>query len=433
MRGSRGIPFLAIMLFSIAALGLFGYSRVRGEIEDPAHVGLKTEALSLVCAALTADHEAAYQALDMGDVWRGATTLVHSLRKIPGDDPQFINDELVDAGVGATRFAVYIMSELMDEEMRQQFVETALDPVYPTDELVQLQYEVTHAPTSERAVEIVKRLLALTEGTNPSARVASLAILAAPYSFELWPHRPRARHALVENYTGLAITRTVLQWSLDACRAKGDGIAEAMAKVVNEELTSRREQQILLADPASSRTIVALPSLLKVQSRRDGVASICGGIINGTDWKTRFACINQAVGFGDIGHRDQIENALETLVASGLDTPDTVRAKCLLLGYARDNGDIERVRYWGDQLLGTRRITDTIDRTLHEEVGNAIQFYAEFLEKNGMEAQAAAVYARLGGKFPNSVLAEKCQHASKVAMQNQVGTRESESDSGEKQ
>lgn len=104
------------------------------------------------------------------------------------------------------------------------------------------------------------------------------------------------------------------------------------------------------------------------------------------------------------------------MAKSDLYSPDTIRAKCLLLGYARDDGDIEKARKWAEDLLSTRRITDTVGRTLHEEVGNAIQFYAEFLNKNGLKLEAAAVYDSLGSRFPNSSLAEKCRLAAREAM-----------------
>jgi hypothetical protein len=407
MRHLRIASLAGLVFLSLALAIVFDYSRVRGAVQDP----------SAVCVALAADHEAAYKALDAGDPWKAAAVLVNSLRKIPGDDPQFVNDALIDEGVAASRFAVYIMAELMDDATREQFMQTVLLPdKYPTDYLVQLQYEVTHAPTLERTYEIIEAFSQLANGDNPCVRVASLAILAAPYCFELWPHRAETRQLLVQQYPQLDATKTVLQWSLDACREKGEQMPEAMARVLNEELTTPAEQEILHSSNAASLAEAAIPALLDSSSRQQGVNYLCSGITDGPDWKSRFECINQAVGFADIGYRMEVEAALEALATSGLDTPDTVRAKCLLLGYAREAGDSERVRHFGEELLNITRIKDTFDRTLHEEVGNAIQFYADYLCKNGFKSEAAAVYESFADKFPNSAMAVKCQERAIAVM-----------------
>ena len=399
MRYLRIASLAGLVFLSLAFAIVFHYSRARGEVQDP----------SAVCVVLAADHETAYEELDAGDPWRAAAVLVNSLRKIPDDDPQFINDALIDEAVAVSRFAVYIMAELMDDATREQFMRMVLLPgMYPTDHLVQLQYEVTHAPDLERTYEIIEEFFQLANGDNPCVRVVSLAILAAPYSFELWPHRAETRQFLAQEYPHLDATRTVLQWSLDACRGKREKMPEAMAAVVNEELTTPAEQAILHFSYAGSLAKDAIPALLHSNSRQQGVNFLCAGIIEGPDWKSRFECINQAIGFADIGYRAEIEAALETLATSGLDTPDTVRAKCLLLGFAREAGDSQRARFFGEELLNMKRIKDTFDRTLHEEVGNAIQFYAEYLAQNGFNSQAAAVYLSFADKFPNSALAVKC-------------------------
>jgi hypothetical protein len=408
MRRAAKLAPLLFILFVMVVLGFLGYDYVRGQATGAAPPS-PAETLARVCSMLAAEREAAYQAVEAGDSWGATATLAYSLRQIPGDDPAFIDDALVDEGAAATRFAVYIMAELMDDDLRRQFRDAVLDPeTYPTDELLGLQYDVTHAPTLEATYGIIDRFWALANGSNPAARVASLALLAAPYSFELWPHRAYARQMLVREYPDLDITRTVLQSSLSGCKNKGANIAEAMDDVINKELTTPEEQQILHDDPACSLAIAALPSLLDAGSRANGVAQLCAAITGEADWKTRFACINQAVGFRDIGYAQEVESACEALASSEPATPDVIRARCLVLGYAREAGDIEKVRYWGEQLLAQDRIVDTIDRTLHEEVGNAIQFYADFLEKNGLKQEAASVHERLAAKFPNSVLATHC-------------------------
>lgn len=397
-----------LILFGMVILGFLVYDYVQSESTSAAPPP-PAKTLARVCSALAAEREAAYQAVESGDSWEATAILAYSLRQIPGDDPAFIDDALIDEGVAATRFAVYIMAELMDDDLRRQFRDTVLEPeTYPTDELLGLQYDVTHAPSLEATYGIIDRFWALANGSNPAARVASLAILAAPYSFELWPHRASARQRLVNEYPNLDITRTILQWSLSACKNKGAKIADAMDDVINKELTTTEEQQILRDDRASSLAIAVLPALLDDGARARGVAQLCGAITDETDWKTRFACINQAVGFRDIGYAEEVESACEVLASSDPATPDIMRARCLVLGYAREAGDMEKARLWGEELLAADRIVDTLDRTLHEEVSNAIQFYADFLAKNGLKEEAASVYERLATKFPNSVLATRC-------------------------
>ncbi|MGI6459699.1 MAG: hypothetical protein ACOX5J_06325 [Candidatus Hydrogenedentales bacterium] len=123
MRYLRIASLAGLVFLSLAFAIVFHYSRARGEVQDP----------SAVCVVLAADHETAYEELDAGDPWRAAAVLVNSLRKIPDDDPQFINDALIDEAVAVSRFAVYIMAELMDDATREQFMRMVLLPgMYPT-------------------------------------------------------------------------------------------------------------------------------------------------------------------------------------------------------------------------------------------------------------------------------------------------------------
>jgi len=294
----------------------------------------------------------------------------------------------------------------MDDAVRKEFVDTVLDPDrYLTDDLIQVQYDVTHGPSLKETYILIDKLWALANSANAAARLSALCILAAPDLFEQWSLRPKARQYLIDDYPDLAVTRTVLRWSLDACRAKGAAMPNAMAKVLNVELTTPPERDILEDDPAVLLLKKTLPDLVSAENRDQGVAQLTGGIVNHTHWKDRFACLNLAIGYRDIGYAEPVETACATLARSGLNTPDVTRAKCLMLGFGHDAGNVQTVRYWGDELLAMDRILDTVDRTLHEEVRKAIQRYADFLVTRGLREEGAAVYERLAAKYPNSALA----------------------------
>jgi hypothetical protein len=209
----------------------------------------------------------------------------------------------------------------------------------------------------------------------------------------------------VAEYPNLELTQLILRSSLYMCKRDEAPIGPAMEAVLAEELTADAEQILLATDPAVLILNDALPDILSETRKAQGVAHLCRGITEPEDWKTRFACLNLAMGYADRGHRDTVEPAIEALASSGLDTPDVVRAICIMSGFSTD---LDERRVWGDALLNLGRIIDVPNRTLHEEVRKAIEYYAQALYDGGRAKEAAEVYDRLGAKFPNSALERRC-------------------------
>jgi len=237
-------------------------------------------------------------------------------------------------------------------------------------------------------------------------RLGALTVMADPYLFETWPIRPKARVKLATQFPDLAITQCVLRWSLEWAAKEGPAIAQNMLDTVDLELSSDAEQAIVSTDVVLAPVISTLPRAA-AGAPADMVAVICQEIAVEPDWRIRYGYVNLAERSRSLDPGHTIDAAVEALANSQANTPDVIHAKCYALGYAVEDKDLDRVVFWGEDLLSVGRIYDCFDRPLHEAVWQGIDRYAEFLAEKGLVEEAARVYERMAAKYPNSLLARQ--------------------------
>jgi hypothetical protein len=403
----NAILFIVITILGVGAV--LATQRVKASVWPPVDPAADILMADL-SAVLAEDREAAYFQMTSGDPWQAMAIAVISLRAIPNDDPTLLDDALADEAAATFHLAVFGMKDLFDDETRELFMANVLDPeTYPTDALVRLYYEVSTAPTLDETYVLIDELWALADSMNPVARAGALSMLASPWCFKYYPHRPEARQRLIAEYPDLDMTRAILQMSIVQCRHKHETVPEAMAKVFNRELTSDADRWVLNTDPVALLAAEALPNLLTedAATQEDGVAVLCSGVTGSDDWHVRFGCLNLLPPHHAGGHKAIIEANVAALAASDFDTPDVTRATCMMVGFSIDAKDIETAAYWADELLAKERIVDPFERPLHEEAWMTVEHYGEYLASQGHFEEAALACEQLASKYPNSALAQR--------------------------
>jgi hypothetical protein len=405
---NRGFPIVGLLAVLICAASVAQ--------QDDAVSDILPKDLGIAVNALADDREEAYLALRSGNVWGGTELLVLSLRKLPGDDPLWISNELVDESCATIRLAVYAMESLMDDAVRQQFIDTVLVPEkFPTDSLVLCRFRVAHAPTLEEADVIVAELYKLCHSTHSVVRVFSLGLLTAQYYFNydpLLPTQAEVLETLGADYGGLEIVwevhRAYLYYYCGPQKYGDKKLARIIAG--NDGKTPAPAMAAYTSDPTLAPLREAGTTLRGdlPEMWRDAAEALGRAMTDDADPKIRYASINLGITLYKSGNADVFRAACRTLAAREGNTPDIVRATCLALGYAREEGAAGEAARWAEKLLALDRIFDPIERTLHEEVDHAIQHYAEFLAERGDRKGAIRVYESLAEKFPNSALALRC-------------------------
>ena len=368
-------------------------------------------------AALQDERDAAYDAILAGQPWDGAVRLLEAMRLVPGNEPRIVTTNVIDEAGATLRLLVFDMTYLLTEEQRTEFLSKVVNTArYPTDTLVQLRWEVASGLDYPTAKECVKKLEQLSTNAHPIARIGALAILSSPYYFNKWLCRPKARERIAAEFPHFELTRVALRASLYQCKKADGDLGEALGEVLETgDLSTRATQATTNVDPVVQLVRTALPDLRSEDGKGDGVAAICDAARTQEDWSVRFGCMNLLNAFHDRGFAGQVEEAVGAVAARDGKTPDVLRAQCLMLGYAKGQGDAEGVKAWGEKLLAHTKYFDPLGRTLHEEVLFAVQRYADYLAEEDDAEAGAAVYDRLAAKYPNSALAtESLQKAAKL-------------------
>ena len=198
-----------------------------------------------------------------------------------------------------------------------------------------------------------------------------------------------------------------MRWSIEEGKHKPKDVAGTIAWMLDKELRTDAEKAVLANDPVAMLTAAALPDLQSIERTGDGVALLCAGITGGEDWRVRYGFLNVVPGYHTGANKAQIEAAVAALAESEMETPDTVRASHMILGFAMDAKDTGTAAYWAERILARDRIFDPVDRPLHEEAWHAIEQYGDYLASRGYYEDAALAYERLAAKYPNSALAAR--------------------------
>lgn len=411
--------FLAYLAFSTFMAVIF-CATVHAQEDGPAAPELFPRDFGQACAGLAADREAAYVLLRQGDVWGAASALVASARRIPGDDPYWVSDELLDESAAIMHLTVYVLESLMNDTTRDAFVAEVLKPgLYPTDELALLRFRMGHTPTLEENDLMFGRLFELGEGANGVVRVFALALTTSAYYFSdkaYWPSEVTSRDTIFEEYAGLSIAWEVERVHLYHNIKGMPRPAFLLGQLVHELRENGGSfAAVIESDPCLALVRDNFRTFCNDDPdvQRTAVAPWCQQVLTAPTVGTRYGYLTFLSLVNWKKNREKhgpvIEAAVRELALREGNAPDVVRAMTLTFEWARRRDDAAEVVLWGEKLLTLDRIVDPIERTLHEEVQFAIEHYADYLSEHGDIDGARRVYGTLGAKFPNSVLSIMCE------------------------